>query len=78
MSSRYVPREDFELLEGLEHLALYRFGDRVVNHWFCRTCGVHPFADNTVRPGEYRVNLGCLEGVDPFALEIEVIDGRSF
>jgi hypothetical protein len=78
MSSRYIAREDFEELEGLDALAVYRFGDRVVNHYFCRTCGIYPFHDATVRPGEYRVNVGCIEGLDPLALRIELIDGRSF
>jgi hypothetical protein len=78
MSVEYVPRARFEQLEGLDGLRAYRFGDRLVNHWFCPTCGVHPFHDTTIRPGEYRVNLGCLEGVDPLALPVEVLDGRSF
>ncbi len=78
MSTRYIPRAEFEALEGLEALAVYRFGDRLVNHYFCRTCGVYPFHDATVRPEEYRVNLGCLEGVDPLALPFELADGRSF
>jgi hypothetical protein len=78
MSARYIPRADFSELVGLEALGCYRFGDRVVNHYFCRTCGVYPFHDSTVRPGEYRVNLGCIDGLDPLTLHIEVIDGRSF
>lgn len=77
MSAQYFPPEDFEL-QGQEALAVYRFGDRLVNHWFCRTCGVSPFHDATTKPGHYRVNLGCVEGVDPLMLEIALIDGRSF
>ena len=77
MSARYPP-EAFEPIEGKESLALYLWGDRDVNHWFCRTCGIHPFSDPTAKPGHYRVNLGCLEDFDPLALEIDLIDGRSF
>jgi hypothetical protein len=77
MSVRYIPRADFSELEGLDALSRYRFGDGVVNHYFCRTCGIYPFHDATVRPGEYRVNLGCIEGLDPLSLEIGVIDGRA-
>lgn len=76
MSTVYFPPSDFTL-EGREALSVYRFGDRMVNHFFCRTCGVYPFHDGTNAPGHYRVNLGCVEGVDPLALEITVIDGRS-
>jgi hypothetical protein len=77
-STAYIPPEDFEALEGLEALTLYLWGDRMVNHWFCRTCGIHPFSDATAKPGHYRVNLGCVDGVDVFALEVNLIDGRSY
>ena len=67
---------------GTDALALYQFGDRAMNHWFCKTCGVYPFAEvnalSPVKPGQYRVNLGCVDGIDPFALEIRLIDGASY
>ena len=75
MSSRYFPPEDFELLEGKEHLTIYQFGDRLVNHAFCHRCGIYPFHDGTERPGHYRINLGCVDGLDPLALELTLIDG---
>jgi len=78
MSSSYVSPEDIELIEGRDALAVYRFGDLTMNHYFCRTCGIHPFAEIIREPGRYRFNLGCVEGVDPLALEIGLIDGRSF
>jgi len=78
MALAYVPPADIELLEGMDALAVYRFGDRMVNHYFCRTCGIHPFHDTVERPGVLRFNLGCVEGLDPLALEVELIDGRSF
>jgi len=77
MSTEYFPPEVFTL-EGQQALSVYRWGDLLVNHWFCRTCGVYPFHDVTTKPGHYRVNLGCVEGVDPLSLEISVLDGRSF
>jgi hypothetical protein len=77
MSVRYVPRADFSVLEGLDALACYRWGDRVVNHYFCRTCGIYPFHDVEGRPPAYRINLGCVEGLDVLALPFDVLDGRS-
>jgi hypothetical protein len=29
------------------------------------------------KPGHYRINLGCVEGVDALALPVEVFDGAS-
>ncbi len=78
MSARYYPPEDFEALDGLDALTLYQFGDHDVDHYFCKTCGIHPFHDATAKPGHYRVNLGCIEGLDPLALEVNLIDGRSW
>lgn len=78
MSSRYMSREDFTELVGLDALALYHWGDRMVNHYFCKTCGIYPFHDATTKPGWYRVNLGCLDDFDPLAVTINVLDGRSF
>jgi len=58
-----------------------------VGHYFCTSCGISPFNVVTAvppdyrgraRPGDQRVNLGCCDDVDVFALEIRVIDGRSF
>ena len=79
MSDVYFPREAFTL-EGKQALALYQFGDHDMNHYFCKTCGIFPFSDVAApsRAGEYRVNLGCVDGIDPLALEIRSIDGASF
>jgi hypothetical protein len=87
MSSQYIPPDDFEQLDGTKALTVYQFGDKDVSHCFCSSCGICPF--NVVasvpatyagpaKPGDRRVNLGCIDGLNPFALEISVIDGRSF
>jgi hypothetical protein len=78
MSVPYYSPEDFALDEGAGCLGVYRFGDNVVNHYFCKCCGIYPFHDLATKPGHYRVNLGCVDGIDPLALAIDVVDGRSF
>ena len=86
MSSEYVAADAFEL-EGQESLGTYQFGDKAVYHHFCMTCGISPFNEVASLPATYegrakvgdrRVNLGCVDGVDPLALKVDVIDGRSF
>jgi hypothetical protein len=86
MSSEYVPPDAFALV-GEESLAVYQFGDKAVYHYFCKTCGVSPFNGVASLPptyqgraklGDRRVNLGCVDGLDPLALKIDIIDGRSF
>ncbi|MEQ1501819.1 MAG: GFA family protein [Myxococcota bacterium] len=84
--SSYVPATAFELVAGEASLSVYRFGDRDLQHCFCETCGVAPFTvvasvpdgyAGLAQPGARRVNLGCVDGLDPFALTIVVLDGRS-
>ena len=71
ISARY-----HELVEitGLAGLSVYLWNDRDCRHYFCPTCGVYPFSEAN---GRYRVNLGCVDGVDSLALHIEILDGRS-
>ena len=49
----------------------------MMNHYFCTTCGISPFSD-VIADGRCRVNLGCVDDIDPLTLEIRSIDGRSF
>lgn len=78
MSSHYIEPENLLELTGQQNLSIYRFGDLLVNHYFCKDCGVYPFHDAIESPGRYRINLGCIDGIDIDALEISQIDGRSF
>ena len=77
MSTRYFAPEDFDELVGLATVHVYRFGDHMVNHYFCGVCGIYPFHDATTNPGHYRINLGCVDDVDTLSLEIQLLDGRS-
>jgi hypothetical protein len=75
MSSTYIPATDFEPHADMSDLVDYRWGDRDVNHLFCKTCGIYPYHGDA-KMG-YRVNLGCVEGIDPLSLRLGLIDGRS-
>ena len=75
MSSHYISAEDFEPHSEMNDLSDYRWNDRMVNHLFCKTCGIYPYhGDDKIG---YRVNLGCVDELDIFALDIEVLDGRA-
>jgi hypothetical protein len=75
MSSKYIPAADFEPHADMSLLEDYRWQDRDVNHLFCKTCGIYPYHGDS-KMG-YRVNLGCVDDIDVFALEISVIDGKA-
>ena len=77
MSVDYFPPAAITV-HGMDALTLYVWGDRMVNTYFCATCGVYPFHEVIEKPGHLRVTLGCIDGLDVYALPVTVIDGRSF
>jgi hypothetical protein len=53
------------ILQGAGNLALYSWGTRTAQHWFCRTCGIYTHHQRRSDPRECGVNLGCIDGVNP-------------
>lgn len=72
-----VAKESLKVVEGTDNLALYQWNTEVAKHYFCKTCGIYTHHQRRTDPTQYRVNIACIEGVDPYALEVEVIDGAS-
>jgi len=78
LSPKYIPVKDFTPHENLADLQIYRWNERVLNNYFCRNCGIFTYiGDGEHNEDGYRVNLGCLEGLDIFSLDVKPIDGRS-
>lgn len=77
MSKQVFDDKSFKLLTGEEALSVYRWQDEDVNHYFCKHCGIYPFHDTSYEPNSYRVNLGCVDEVEPRELNIIEFDGRN-
>ena len=77
MSKDYIEPENFKILKGKDALSIYHWGDKDVNHYFCKICGVYPFHDSIYDPGKYRVNLGCVDNIDPRSLFVSQFDGKN-
>ena len=78
LSSRYIPAADFTPHEDPRDLGNYLWNEKVLNNYFCKTCGIFTYiADGEDGKDGYRVNLGCVEGIDALALEVRIIDGKS-
>jgi len=75
----FLPREALRLLTPAGDMVAYTFGSGTIKHYFCPTCGIHPFGEGVDPSGVARaaVNVRCLEGVDLAALTVKQFDGRS-
>lgn len=58
-------------------LGFYQFDTKVAKHYFCNTCGINPFLESMIEPGKFRVNLGCVDEIDTFQIEIKTFDGKN-
>jgi hypothetical protein len=68
---------ELTILDGRDALSMYQFNTRAAKHYFCKHCGIYPFHQTRKDPQLWRANVGCLEGVDPYALEAGLGDGAS-
>lgn len=68
----------FRFTSGEEFLSLYQFNTMTARHYFCRICGIYTHHNPRTDPSLTRVNAGCLDGIDPLGLAVELIDGASF
>lgn len=58
-----------------ELLGTYSFGPCVAKHHFCKVCGIYPFHQTMIKPGHYRVNLGCVDGINSLDLKFRTFNG---
>ena len=76
----FTPRDKFRLLSGEDHLTTYTFNKNVIQHQFCRHCGVQSFALGQNPRGDQMaaINIRCLENFEFDKVPVKHIDGRSF
>jgi len=77
MSTFMLAPEDIHISDPEKALSTYEFGTKVAKHHFCGRCGIYTFHQTLRKPGHYRVNIGCLEGLDSINLPFDVFDGAS-
>lgn len=75
----FVPRDRFRLLTPEKDVGSYKFNKHVIDHRFCRTCGIHPYAEGMDPKGNAMaaINIRCLEGIDLDAVPVKHYDGKS-
>ena len=70
-----VPVSAVRLLTPKRRLSTYLWRDATGGHHFCPTCGTAMF--RTGYGERMSVNARCVEGIDVFALEPDLFDGRN-
>ena len=75
----FVPRDKLTLLTPEENAGTYLFNKHVIQHHFCKVCGIHPYGEATDPKGvaTAAVNIRCLEGIDLDSVPVRKFDGRS-
>ena len=68
----------FKLLEGEQDLGKYQFNTFVAEHYFCKNCGIYTHHKPRSNPAIFRVNAGCVSGVDIFKLDPKLNDGAAY
>ena len=76
----FAPREKFQLLRGQDELTTYTFNKHVIQHQFCKHCGVQSFALGQDPRGNQMaaINIRCLEGFEFERVPVKHVDGRAF
>lgn len=57
------------VLKGADNLTLYSWNTHTAQHYFCKTCGIYTHHKRRADPSQCGINLGCIEGVNPWDYE---------
>lgn len=75
----FLPREKLNLLTPEKDVSTYTFNKRVIQHRYCKTCGIHTYGEGTDPSGQQiaAVNIRCLEGIDLNSVPVQTFDGKA-
>ena len=75
----FVPRDKLRLLTPEKSTGTYTFNKHVIKHRFCKSCGIHPYAEAVDPKGNptAAINIRCLEGIDLKSIPLKQFDGKS-
>ena len=74
MSTFTIAPDEMKIKAKDGALSIYQFGSKVAKHFFCNKCGIYTFHETLRLPGHFRVNLGCVDGVNSLDLPTQTFD----
>jgi len=72
-----APKSALRVTEGQEFLSLYQWNTRDAEHYFCQRCGIYTHHVMRGATEFVGINMGCIEGINVFALEPVSVGGGS-
>lgn len=73
-----APNSSLRVLSGESDLALYQFNTKTAKHYFCRHCGIHPFARPRIAPDHWVVNVRCIDDINLASVKVQQFDGEHW
>lgn len=75
----FVPKDNFVLVRGEDNLTTYTFNKHVIDHTFCKNCGVQGFSFGVSPDGKETaaINVRTLDGVDMDTLVVTKFEGKG-
>ena len=64
-------------ISGEENLSTYQFGTNIAKHYFCKNCGIYTHHQRKSDPNGIGVNIGCIDDIDSFQYDADVLDMKS-
>ncbi len=72
-----LPKDAIISISGEENLSTYQFGTNVAKHYFCKNCGIYTHHQRKSDPNGIGVNIGCIDDIDSFQYDADVLDMKS-
>ena len=72
-----LPKEAIKSIKGKDNLSVYQFGTKVAKHYFCKICGIYTHHQRKSDPNGIGVNIGCIDELDSFSIQSDVLDMRN-
>lgn len=76
MSTEVIASDNLNISTEDDAPGLYQFGAKTAKHYFCKNCGIYTHHETARFPDHYRVNLGCIEGIESTQLDADIFDGK--
>ena len=71
-----LPKENIKSIQGEENLSLYQFDTNIAKHYFCKKCGIYTHHFRKSDPNGVGINIGCIDDVDSFSIESDVLNNK--